>query len=93
MAIPGSSKDRELKKFVESPTRPGETAIEVVGALSVGPGPLDPPLDTDTITRQVSGAVETYRYYQGGASGTLLKTVVVTYTSNSLQDLVSVEVV
>lgn len=92
MAIPGSNRDREQNKFVESPTRPGQTAVEVVGQVNVV-GPLEPPKETDTITRQVSGAVETYRYYQGGAAGTLLKTVVVTYTASNLKDLVSVEVV
>jgi hypothetical protein len=33
MSIPGSVLDRELKKFVESPTRPNETAIEVTGTV------------------------------------------------------------
>lgn len=90
--IRGTTGERAFDAFVESPTRPNATAVEVVGALSVGGGPFDPPTNSDTITRTVAGAVETYRYRQGGVSGTIIKTVTVTYTNSSLQDLVSVEV-
>jgi len=34
MAIPPNINDREQQKFVESPTRPGETAVEVVGNIT-----------------------------------------------------------
>jgi hypothetical protein len=34
MALPSSSRDRELAKFVQSPTRSEGSAIEVVGNLS-----------------------------------------------------------
>ena len=34
MALPGSIQDREYKKFVESPTRSGESAIEVFGSFA-----------------------------------------------------------
>jgi hypothetical protein len=34
MAIPGSTVGREHLKFVESPTRPGETAVEVAGSVT-----------------------------------------------------------
>lgn len=33
MAQPNSIKDREWTKFVESPTRPGNSAVEVVGSF------------------------------------------------------------
>lgn len=88
MAIPMSVKDREQAKFVQSPTRADGAAVETLDAL----GNFDPPREADHITRQVSGAQEIYRYYQGGLTGTLLKTITVTYTSSSLKDLVSVEV-
>lgn len=35
MAISPNILDRELGRFVESPTRPGQTAVEVVGQVSV----------------------------------------------------------
>lgn len=90
----GSIHDRELNKFVESPSRPGEPAVEIVGNLSasIAPGPFDPPTATDTILRSVLANVETYEYKSGGPSGTLLKTVTVTYLTSSLKDLVSVVV-
>jgi hypothetical protein len=83
---------REFNKFVESPSRPGETAVEVVGSFASEPGPFAPPQNSDYILRSVSGAVETYTYYNGGPSGTLLQTVVVTYSGPDLSELISVEV-
>lgn len=80
---------REFNKFVESPTRPGQSAVEVTGAINVEGNPFAPPADCDLILRSVSGNVETYEYKQGM---TLLKTVVVTYVNPSLKDLVSVSV-
>lgn len=32
MSLPGDIRDREHKKFVESPTRPGQTAVETIVA-------------------------------------------------------------
>lgn len=87
MSFPMSNKDREQSKFIQSPTRPNDAAVEVVAQ-----GPFDVPATADTITRQVSGAQEIYRYYTGGAGGTLLRTITVTYVNSSLKDLVSVEV-
>lgn len=84
--------DRELNKFVESPSRPGEPAIEIVGNLTSTPGPFSPPTNADSIVRTVLSNVETYEYKSGGISGTLLKTVTVTYTDNTLEELVNVVV-
>ena len=43
MSIPKTSEGREIKRFVESPTRPDETAVEViVGNESSNPVPVDP---------------------------------------------------
>ena len=36
MAQPNSIKDREWTKFVESPSRPGSSAVEVVGTFGSG---------------------------------------------------------
>ena len=36
MSLPGNLEDREYRKFVISPTRTNQTAVEVVGTLSVG---------------------------------------------------------
>lgn len=85
-------KDREMQKYVESPTRPGKTAVEVFGSLSAGDGPFDPPTGTDYIGRSVLSNVETYEYKSGGASGTLLKTIIVTYVAADLNELLKVEV-
>lgn len=87
-----SLQDREYNKFVESPSRPGEPAIEIVGNLTSTPGPFSPPATCDYVGRIVASNVETFEYRDGGASGTLLKTVTVTYTDATLEELVSVEV-
>ena len=55
--------------------------------------PFSPPIDTNYISRSVSGSVETFIFRSGGVSGTILKTVILTYTSNSLNDLLNVQVV
>lgn len=73
--------DREFDKFVESPTRPGATAVEVTGDLTVSSGPFSPPSNCDFINAASVGLVDTYTFYNGGPSGTLLKTITITYTS------------
>lgn len=87
--------DREYNKFVESPTRPGEPAIEIAGTFTadVAPGPFSPPSNCDFISRAVASNVETYVYKNGGASGATLKTVTVTYVLDDLEDILTVEVV
>lgn len=92
MTFSPNLQDRENGKFVESPTRSGETAIEVVGSLTAVAGPFAPPAGTDSIVRSVSGAVETYEYKSGGIAGTVLKTVTVTSTDSTLEELLTVEV-
>jgi hypothetical protein len=55
---------------------------------------FSPPKDTDAITVEYpSGAVEVYRYRQGGTSGTILNSVTVTYNTSAKKDLISVEVI
>lgn len=77
--------DRELHKFVESPNRPGEPAIETVSG-----GIFDAPLTTDAVVRIVSGAIETWEFKTGGISGTILKTITITYQSPALGEIVNV---
>lgn len=91
MSLPKNILDRELAKFVESPSRPGETAIEVTGSLTANviENQFDIPENCDTITRSVASNVETYYYRQGGVSGTVLKTITLTYVSSNLKELVS----
>lgn len=89
MAQPPNITTREFSKFVESPTRPGNSAVEVIGSFTTGSGPFEPPSNCDTIIRSVASNVETYEYKQGI---TLLKTVTVTYVAANLKDLVSVVV-
>jgi hypothetical protein len=51
----GNVKDRELQKFVESPTRPGQPAVEVTGNVSLDPSSLSA---LENITVTVDNAVE-----------------------------------
>lgn len=91
MPIIPSISGREFSKFVESPTRSGEAAVEVTGSITAVsvPGPFAAPAGTDTVTRSVLSNVETYQYKIGGVSGTVLKTITITYTSADLEDMVS----
>lgn len=54
--------------------------------------PFAPPIDADYISRSVAGNVETFTYKSGGSSGTVLKTVTITYQSSALKDIVDVAV-
>jgi hypothetical protein len=84
--------ERAYDVFVESPTRTNKTAVEVSGTLTSSSGPFSPPANSDAIARSVAGPVETFEYFTGGLAGTLVKTITVTYTNATLEDLVSVEV-
>ena len=90
----GNIRDREFEKFVESPSRPGKPAVEVTGSFSAvtTPGPFSPPAGTDAFTRSVSGNTETIEYRSGGVSGSILKSIRVTYLSAPDPDLVSGEI-
>ena len=86
---------REQDKFVESPTRSGKTAVEVVGdinAVSV-PGPFAPPAGTDAFTRVVSGNNETISYRSGGITGPILKSITIYYQTPPDPDLLAGELV
>ena len=57
-----------------------------------GNGSIIQGLEFDSITgEETSATVETYRYYTGGTGGTLVATVVVTYSDNTKCFVNSVE--
>lgn len=77
MTIPKNFKDRERLRFVESPTRPNETAVEIVGSVSTtGPfGYYDKVAASyPTATREI---------YTYSLSSTLLGTITVDYTDST----------
>lgn len=87
MAIIPSISGREHSKFVESPTRPGQAATEVVATVSNDPNPFSVPAEADAFTREVSGNSVIYKFRQGGLSGAVLKTVTMNYTNPPDPDL------
>lgn len=82
-----SLQDREYNKFVESPSRPGEPAIEIVGEITTSPGPFSPPSNADAGTVEYIGNTVVYKFRQGGVAGTVIKTVTLVYTSPQTPDL------
>jgi hypothetical protein len=81
----GSIYDRELHKFIESPSRPGEPAVEVVTATSFGI-PSGATCYTLTLATDAGYYTEVYRFYSGGtpvAPTGLLKTVTLYYTDSA----------
>ena len=67
-------------------------SISVVNSDGSSIGGLTPNTDFDYIDiQQTSSTVETYVYKQGGASGTTVQTITVTYTDSTKNDLDKVE--
>jgi len=84
MALKPNVTDREMNKFEETPS--GEHAIRVLPF-----GTLDIPVAADHIAVTYPNTVtEIYTYKDGGASGTVLKTITVVYVTASKDDLLSV---
>lgn len=80
--------DRERDKFLE--TGAGETAVRV-NAISMFS--VNVPENADSFDVQYPDAVtEIYRYFLGGISGTLLKTITIIYTNAAHDGLVSFEI-
>lgn len=82
MSIPQNTPDREFYKFVESPTRPNETAIETVNG-----GTFSTPSNSKcyVYTLGVDGIyyTESWAFYESGtpaAPVNLLKTISIYYT-------------
>lgn len=65
--------------------------VTATGTVSIA-GLLTPNTDFDYIDiQQTSATVETYVYKQGGASGSIVQTIVVTYTASDKANLDKVE--
>lgn len=82
MAQPNSIKDREWTKFVESSTRPGSSAIEVIGNLAFQ---IPPNSTCYTFEQSVSGIyyLDIFKFYESGTPITpvnLLKTITIYYS-------------
>lgn len=81
----GSILDRELNKFIESPSRPGEPAVEVVSGnkFSVPSGAT---CYTLTLATDAIYYTEVYRFYSSGTPTApigLLKTITLYYTDSA----------
>lgn len=85
MSIPGDIQSREYFKFIESPTRPNETAIEVgLGGKFTAP----PNATCFTLTNSTDGIyfTEIYRFYSSGTVASpvgLLKTITLYYSDSA----------
>lgn len=91
MPIPTNIRDREHDKFTENSS--GETAVRVVGDMTIDANPFAPPGNTDTITVTQGSNTEVYNFRQGGPAGTILRTVTLTYTDSNKDCLQQVDVV
>lgn len=87
MSQPNNILDREYSKFVDSPTRANQSAVETQDTSNR----FAPPANSKYFERSVAGSIETFSFYDV-EGGTLLKEVVLTYTSSSLENLVKGEV-
>lgn len=84
MVLKSNVTDREFNKFEETPA--GEHAVRVLPF-----GALDIPVNSDYIgVTYPDNVTEVYVYRDGGASGTVLKTITVVYVNASREDLLSV---
>lgn len=93
MAQPNSFRDRDYTKFVDSPTRPGKSAVEVVGDLTVSGGEFAPPSNSTCYTYETGTDgiyfTEIYKFYESGTPATpvnLLKTITLYYTDAQFQN-------
>lgn len=77
MTIPCGINTLNQQKFFDNGN--DEPAVRVGGTGSLIEG-----IEYDALTgEETSATVETYRYYRGGTGGTLVATVVVTYSNAS----------
>jgi hypothetical protein len=93
MPISPNLLDRENDKFVESPSRPGATAIEVSGNISLTPPAFGLPANATCYTYEVTTDglyfVEQYKFYSGGTPASpagLLKTISLYYSDSALEN-------
>lgn len=85
--------DRELDKFVESPTRIGKTAVEVFGSLSTTQGAFSIPTNALVYTYSTGTDgiyfTEIYSFYESGtpiAPVNLLKTITLYYSDAEFEN-------
>lgn len=90
MAISKNLQDRERDKFVESLTRPGFSAVEVVGNLTTSGGQFSIPSNSTCYTYETGTDspyfTESYKFYESGtpaAPVTLIKTITLYYTDSN----------
>jgi hypothetical protein len=91
MAQPKDILQREYTKFIESPTRPGNSAVEIAGNVAVT-SPLWIPTNAICYTYEVvtDGPyyIEQYKFYSGGtpiAPTGLIKTISIYYQDSELK--------
>ena len=77
--------DNEQRKF--QPDADGNVAVNTIVNSS-----FTPPVNADAITVLNTSTTQTFQYRNGGTSGTILKSVLVTYTNSCKNELLSVEV-
>ena len=53
---------------------------------------FDPPAGSDTVTVEYSGNIEVYKYRIGGETGSVVRTVTITYDNPSKDNVLSVVV-
>jgi hypothetical protein len=79
MSFSPNLEDRERDKFVESPSRPGRTAVETFDINSIN-GPLSGVVWDAFDYQYPTTTQEIIQLYEGGLSGTLKARVVLNYT-------------
>lgn len=93
MAIPSGILDREFNKFIESPTRPGKSAVEIVGDITTSTGPFSIPSNCTCYTYSTGTDgiyfTEIYRFFESGtpmAPVNLIKTVTLYYSDSGFNN-------
>lgn len=77
MSYPCGIHTLEARKFFNNGSGEPATRVGATGSIISG-------IEFDAITgEETSSTVETYRYYTGGTAGTLVATVIVTYSDNT----------
>jgi hypothetical protein len=88
----GNSDDADGRRALHTKIKNKPTEPIYVSGGTATANPFAPPPGTDYIGRSVASNVEVFVYRNGGSLGTLLSTVTVTYSDNTLDELVSVTV-
>jgi hypothetical protein len=90
MTIKNSILDREFDKFVESPTRPGNSSVEVLAYIN---SKFTVPSDAFAFTVSFpTSSSESYEFRDSYPSGAILKTVTLYYSNSTKTVLIGGEV-